>query len=101
MGLGVRKPVFRVSEKIIPKSACAQLQILAQKIEILFVASLDIILSNTQIKKVLISLLCACAGWSAPLLFTNPEGRFSRVEAQIVSFPNKKFPKIFIHFVRQ
>ena len=27
-----------------------------------------------------------CAGWSAPVLFATPEDRFSRIEAQIISF---------------
>ena len=35
--------------------------------------------------KVLISLL-ACAGWSGPLLFPNPEDRFSRVKAHFMNF---------------
>ena len=30
--------------------------------------------------------LCRCAGWSAFLLFANPEDRFSRVEAHTVYF---------------
>ena len=42
------------------------------------------ILFNKQIKKVLIRL-CGCPGWSAPLLFTNTEDRFSRVEAHMIS----------------
>ena len=29
--------------------------------------------------------MCGCAGWSAPLLFTNPEDKFSRLEAQKVA----------------
>ena len=33
--------------------------------------------------KVLISLRGACAGWYAPLLFANHQGRFSRVKAQL------------------
>ena len=47
------------------------------------VASLGKILSKTRITMVLISLR-VCAGWSAALLFTNPEDRFSRVKAQIL-----------------
>ena len=38
------------------------------------------ILFKKRITKALISL-CGRAGWSAPLLFANPEDRFSRVEA--------------------
>ena len=33
--------------------------------------------------------LCRYAGWSSPLLITNPEDRFSRVKAHIVVRPNK------------
>ena len=40
------------------------------------------ILYNKRITKALIRLH-RCAGWSAPLLFVNPEDRFSRVKAQI------------------
>ena len=43
-------------------------------------ASVDMILSNKRITKVL-TRLHGCAGWSAPLLFANPEDMFSRVEA--------------------
>ena len=53
------------------------------KIEISFEASLDMMLSKQRITKVLSSLR-GCAGWSAPLLFADPEDRFSRVEAQII-----------------
>ena len=41
------------------------------KIEISLEACLDMILSNTQITKVLIRLL-----WSVPMLFANPKDRF-------------------------
>ena len=41
------------------------------------------ILSKKRITKALISLR-GCAGWSAPLLLANPEGRFSRVEAHLL-----------------
>ena len=42
------------------------------------------ILSKKRITKVLISLH-RCAGWSAPVLFTNPKtDRFFRVEAHVV-----------------
>ena len=48
------------------------------KIEISLVASLDMVLSNKRITKVLIRLR-GCAGWSAPLLFANPRRQvFSR-----------------------
>ena len=42
-------------------------------------------LSNKRITKGLIRLP-RCAGWSAHVLFTNPEDRFSRVEAHIIIF---------------
>ena len=73
MGFVVRKPVFRVSDKV-SSNQCPQLQRLARKlkIEISLVASLDMILSNKQITKALIRL-CGCAGWSAPLLFANSQ----------------------------
>ena len=48
-----------------------QLQKLARKNEILLVASLDMVLSKTQITKALIRLR-GCAGWSVPVLFVNP-----------------------------
>ena len=40
------------------------------------------IFSNKQIAKALIRLH-GCAGWSAPLLFANPEDKFSRIEAKV------------------
>ena len=52
------------------------------ELENLLVAILDMILYNKQTLKVLIRL-SGCAGWSAPLLFANPEDRFSHVEAHI------------------
>ena len=39
--------------------------------------------SNKRITKALISL-GGCAGWSAPLLFANPEDRFSCVEVYMI-----------------
>ena len=50
--------------------------------KISLVASLDMIVSKRQITKALISLH-GCTGWSAPLLFANPEDRFSHVVAHI------------------
>ena len=41
------------------------------------------VLSKKRITKALIRLR-GCAGWSAPVLFANPEDRFSRVEAHII-----------------
>ena len=50
------------------------------------------ILSNKLIIKALIRL-CRCAGWSVPLLFTNPEDRFSHIEAHM----NKDFKGNQLH----
>ena len=52
------------------------------QIEISLVARRDMILSNKQITKALIRM-CGCAGWSAPLLFTNHRRQVSRIEAHI------------------
>ena len=54
-----------------------------QTIEISLVPSLDMILSKKQITKVLISLR-RWAGWSAALLFANPEERFFRIESRLI-----------------
>ena len=83
MGLNARKSVLRVSFQIIPnfKPACSATET-TQKIEISLVGSSDMILSNQLITKALIRL-GGYAGWSAPLLFTNSEDIFSRVEAHI------------------
>ena len=52
-----------------------QLQRLARKFEISLVASLDMILLDTRITKALIRLR-GCAGWTAPVLFANPQRQF-------------------------
>ena len=73
MGLVMRKPVFGVSNgvRFKPVSWASET---SKKIEILPVASLDIILSNKRITKALIRL-----GWSASLLLANPPRQvFSR-----------------------
>ena len=54
MGLVTRKPVFGIFDEIPP------------------VARLHMILSKKQITKALIRLR-GCAGWSAPVLFANPQ----------------------------
>ena len=41
------------------------------------------ILSNKRITKALIRVQ-ECEGWSVPLLFTNPEDKFSRGKAHIL-----------------
>ena len=84
MGLVVTKPVFGVSEKarLKPVSSATETR---KKIEISLVASLDIVLYKTRITKALIRLR-GCAGWSAPVLFANPEDRFSRGEAHVLDY---------------
>ena len=52
MGLNVRKPVFGVSDQVMRKQACTATET-SYKIEILLVASLDMILSNKRITKAL------------------------------------------------
>ena len=81
MGCDTRKPEFRVFAKVRIKSACSAIGT-SYKIEISFVASLDMMLANKRITKALIRL-CEGAGWSATLLFANPEVRFSHIEAHI------------------
>ena len=70
MGFKVTKPVFQVSNKVMLKPACSATGT-AKKIKIVLVVSSDMILSNEQITKAP-SRLCGSAGWSVPLLFTNP-----------------------------
>ena len=70
MGLDMRKPVFGVSKKESFKPVSSVTET-SKKIEISLVASLDMVLSNMQITKALFSLR-GCAGWSGPVLFTNP-----------------------------
>ena len=60
----------------------------SQNIEISSVASFDMIRSQKLLQKALFSL-CGYAGWSVPLMFTNPEDRFSGVETHMV--PNVDF----------
>ena len=77
MGLAATKLAFKVSDKVWFKPVSTATET-SYKIKVLLVASLDIILSNKQITKVLISLR-GCAGWSPPLLFPNPRRQvFSR-----------------------
>ena len=67
------------------KQACSTTES-TQKIEILQVARLSLVMKffNKQITKELIRLRWI-ASWSAPLLFANPEDRFSHVENQMNS----------------
>ena len=60
------------------------------KIGISLLAMVDIILSNKCITNGLIRLR-GCASWSAPLLFANPEDRFSRVDTQLWQHIQNKF----------
>ena len=76
------KPIFRVSDKVSLKPLFLATET-SEKIEISPVASLDMLLSEKQITMTLISLP-GHAGWSVPLLFANPEDRFSLVETHIV-----------------
>ena len=86
MGLDTTKPVFSVwtfwqSETQTTVSSTTET---SYKIENLRVASLDMILYNKHITKVLIRLH-RCTGWFAPLLFANSIDRFSSfVEANII-----------------
>ena len=83
LGLVPRKPVFGVSDKARLKLVTSGTET-GKKIEISIVASFDMILSKMPITKALISL----HGWQAghcPLLFTNPEDRFSSVEAHLMT----------------
>ena len=85
MGRVARKPVFKVSEKARLKPISSATETIAsKKIEMSLVASLDMIFSKKRITKALISLR-GYAGWSAYMVFANPEDRFSRVEAHMVS----------------
>ena len=69
MGPDTTKPVFEFSDKVRFKPAWSATET-SQNSKTSLVASLDMILSNKQITKVLIRLR-RCAGWSAPLLFAN------------------------------
>ena len=81
MDLVARKHVFGVSVKACFKPVSSATET-SYKTEISLEASLDMTLSKKRITKALISLR-GCAGWSAPVLFVNPEDRFSRVEVHI------------------
>ena len=74
MDCDARKPVSRVSDKTRLKPVSSPTET-SSRIKISLVVSLDKILSKMLITKALISLR-ECAGWSAPLLFANPEEGF-------------------------
>ena len=95
MGLVTRKPVFGVSDKVRFKPASWTTET-SKKIENALEASLDMMVSNTRITKALIRL-CGCTVWSAPVLFANPEDRFSHVEAQMICL-NYMWMSSDIHF---
>ena len=78
MSIDATKPVFRDSDKIIPKKQPSQPQRLDRNSEVSLVASLNTILFNVRIAKALIRLR-GCASWSATLLFADPDGRVPRV----------------------
>ena len=81
MGCGARKLVVRVSDEVRFKPACSATET-SYKIEISLVASLDMILSNKSITKVLIRLRDVQTGLHLCCSQTS-EDRFSRVQAQI------------------
>ena len=74
MDLKATKPVFGVSDRARLKPVSFSYRDYL-KIKISPVAISDILLSKKQITKALISLH-GCAGWSVPLLFTNPKTDF-------------------------
>ena len=77
------KPVFGVSDQVILKPACSATETTCN-IAISRVTSLDMTLSSKVNNKTkMLIRLHSCAGWSVPLLFANPEDRFSRTKAQI------------------
>ena len=78
MSIDATKPVFRVSDKIIPKKQHSQPQRLDRNSEVSLGASLNTILFNLRIAKAL-NRLRGCASWSVPLLFADPDGRIPRI----------------------
>ena len=78
MGLFGKKPVFGVSDKARFKPV-SSVTGTSYELEIWHVARLDMIFSKMRKTKSMIRL-GGCAGWSAPLLYPNPEDRFSRDE---------------------
>ena len=75
MSLVTRKPVFEVFDQIRLKLACSATET-SKSLEILYLVSIEIILSRQQTIKALIRLH-GCGGWSAPLLFAYGINRFS------------------------
>ena len=73
MGHHATKPVFGVSNQVIPKPACT-VTTTSYTSEISLVASFDMIHSNKRITNALIRL-CGWAGWSVSLLFANHQRR--------------------------
>ena len=71
MGRDATKPVFGASNKARLKLVSSATET-SLKIEISPVASPDMILSKKRNTKALI-ILRVCAGWSAPVLFANPQ----------------------------
>ena len=73
MGRNARKSVFRVSDKVRFKQACSATET-SNKVEISFIGSLYMILSDERITQALIRLpgSTGCLADSAPLLFANP-----------------------------
>ena len=79
-----RKPVFGVCDQVRHKPACPATEA-SQSLEILDIASIDIILSKQRKTKALIRLR-GCAGWSAPVLFVYSKNRFSHDVAQMMLY---------------
>ena len=107
MGLVTTKSVFAVSDKVRFQPVYSVTQT-SKILKISLVASLDMILSNKQITKALISL-CECAGWYGPLLFANPRRQvFSRGGPYVlmkkvwflISWPYQKQADLDLHFLK-
>ena len=77
-----KKPLFGVCDQVRLKPACSATET-SQGVEILDIASIDIILSKQQTTRVLFRLR-RCAGWSAPLLFAYGKNRFPHDVAHTV-----------------
>ena len=101
MGHVARKPVFGVSDKVRFKPVSSATET-SCKIDILLVARLDMILSKKRITKALISLR-GCAGWSAPVLFANPEDRISHDDAHfcihLIKQTREFFSLIYVEYL--
>ena len=82
------KPVFGVSEKARLKPVSLATET-SYKIEVLLVASLDMILPKKRITKALIRLR-GSAGWSAHVLFANPRRQVFSRRGPILMYTHNK-----------